>query len=421
MTQGCKRARGPILLTMVCVLTFSGAASTAAQAQAPAQQEKVSAKVVKPLKAAQEALQKKEWEQALARLAEADAVQGKTAFDQFVINEFRASALIALQRYAEAAPIYEQNFNSGKVPPAEVNDRLKRLTQLNAQIKNWPKVADFGSRWIKAGNKDADIEFIVGQAYFLQQDYKNALVNIEGAVKTAQESSRTPEENWLQMQQICYVKLNDAEGASRSVKQLLRYYPKPDYWDRLLSTRLTQRASDRVMLNLYRLANEVGVLKEPDEYLEMTEMLLDAGLPGEAKSVMEAGYRAKVFETEDKSRADRYSRRLNDAKAAAARDQQSLPTIEKEAQKSATGQGNVALGMAYSSFGQYDKAVPALAQGLQKGGVRDPDQAQIMLGIANLKLGKKAEAVKAFEAVADSSELNDVAELWILAAQSDTG
>ena len=128
-----------------------------------------------------------------------------------------------------------------------------------------------------------------------------------------------------------------------------------------------------------------------------------------------------MFDTPDKVRADRYSRRLSDAKAAAAKDQQSLPSIEKEAQKSATGQGSVALGMAYASFGQYDKAIAALTEGLQKGGVRDPDQAQIMLGIANLKLGKKAEAVKAFEQVAAASDLNDVARLWTIAAKSGTG
>ena len=418
MTKAFKSA-GHVLL-MIGVLAFGVAAPRALLAQAPTQ-EKVTPKAAKPLKAAQESLQKKQWDQALAQLKEADAIQGKSAYDQFVINEFKASAYIGLQKYAEAAPIYEQNFNSGKVPPAEVNDRLKVLTQLNAQIKNWPKVAEFGSQWLKAGNKNADIQFIVGQAYYLQQDYRNSLSNIEGAIKTAQEAGKAPQETWLQMQQICYVKLNDAQGAARSIEELLRYYPNPEYWDRLLATRLTQKASDRVMLNLYRLASEVGVLKEPDEYLEMTEMLIEAGLPGEGKTVMEAGYQAKVFDTPDKARADRYSRRLSDAKAAAAKDQQSLPSIEKEAQKSATGQGSVALGMAYSSFGQYDKAIAALTEGLQKGGVRDPDQAQIMLGIANLKLGKKAEAVKAFEQVAAASDLNDVARLWTIAAKSGTG
>ena len=174
-------------------------------------------------------------------------------------------------------------------------------------------------------------------------------------------------------------------------------------------------------MNLYRLAVQVGVLDNPDRFDEMTQMLLEDGLPGEAKSVMEAGYQAKAFETTDKARADRYSRRLNAAKTAAAKDQLSLPTIEKEAQKSATGQGDVALGMAYSSFGQYEKGVAALAQGLQKGGVRDPDQAQIMLGIANLKLGKKAEAIKAFDSVKGDPQMADVAQLWTIVAKSGAG
>jgi tetratricopeptide (TPR) repeat protein len=181
---------------------------------------------------------------------------------------------------------------------------------------------------------------------------------------------------------------------------------------------MRQKSSDRIMLNTFRLAQQVGTLDSADDYLEMAEMLLEAGLPGEAKSVMEAGLAAKVVDPADKARSDRYKRRLDDAKAAAAKDLQSLPQIEKDAQKSATGQGDVALGMAYSSFGQYDKAVAALAKGLEKGGVRDPDQAQIMLGIADLKLGKKAEAVKAFEQVKADPQMADIARLWAIVAKS---
>jgi hypothetical protein len=81
----------------------------------------------------------------------------------------------------------------------------------------------------------------------------------------------------------------------------------------------------------------------------------------------------------------------------------------------------VALGLAYSSFGQYEKAVSALARGLEKGGVRDPEQAQIMLGIANLKLGKTAEAVKVFEQIKTDTQMMDVARLWTIVARSATG
>lgn len=384
-------------------------------------QDKIGPKVGKPMKAAQEAIQKKQWDQALKSIEAADAVAGKSAFEQFQINEFRGYVFLQQKKYAEVAKIYELNLNSGKLPADQVADRQKALIQLNTATRNYPKVIEIGDKWVKGNGQDVETRVLVAQAHYLQKDYKNAISLMQGAIKGAEQAGKVVDENWLQLVRSSQQNLGDMAGASETLEKLVRLYPKAEYWDFLLSSRMRQKNSDRVQLNLYRLAGEVGVLSNADEYVEMTEMLLEAGLPGEAKSVMDAGYEAKAFETADKARADRYARRLNEAKTAATKDQQSLPTIEKDALKSPTGQGDVALGLAYSSFGQYDKAVAAIAKGLQKGGVRDPQEAQIMLGIANLKLGKKADAIKAFEQVKDDAPMIDVARLWTLVARSSAG
>ena len=52
-------------------------------------QQKVSADVGVPLKAAQQAIGKKQWNTALGKLNEADKVPSKDAFDQYKINELR--------------------------------------------------------------------------------------------------------------------------------------------------------------------------------------------------------------------------------------------------------------------------------------------------------------------------------------------
>ncbi|MCC7258553.1 MAG: tetratricopeptide repeat protein [Gammaproteobacteria bacterium] len=397
-------------------------AATAMVAAGPAlSQDKIGAKVGKPMKAAQEAIEKKQWDQALARIAEADAVAGKSAFEQYQINEFKGYVLLQQRKYGEVARVYEQNLDSGKLPPEQVDDRLKALVQLNTAVKNYPKVTQLGERWIKAGGQDVETRVLIGQAHYLQKDYKNAVSVMQGAIRSTEQAGGRVDENWLQLVRSAQQNLGDTEGATATLEKLVRLYPKAEYWDYLLSLRMRQKNTDRVQLNLLRVARQVGVLNNAEEYVEMTEMLLEVGLPGEARSVMEAGYQAKAFETTDKTRADRYKRRYDDAKAAAARDQQSLPAIERDAQKAPTGQGDVALGLAYGSFGQYEKAVAALSNGLKKGGVRDVDQAQIMLGIANLELDRKSDAIKAFEEVKADPQMTDVARLWIIVARSGAG
>ena len=73
-----------------------------------------------------------------------------------------------------------------------------------------------------------------------------------------------------------------------------------------------------------------------------------------------------------------------------------------------------------TSSGQYK--VPILYQGrfselnrgIGKGGVRNPDEAAILLGIAYLKAGNKPEAAKAFQTVNQDPTLTRVAKLWLL-------
>jgi tetratricopeptide (TPR) repeat protein len=407
-------------LVVAAMVLLGAAVSAPAQAQAQAQ-EKISSKVAKPMKAAQEAIQKKQWDEALAKIAEADAVSAKTAYDQFQINEFKSYVLLQQKKYADVAKLYEQSLTSGKLPADQVDTRLKALIQLNTVSKNYPKVIQFGDQWTKAGGKDIDTVVLIAQAYYLQKDYKNAISTMQAAIKSAEQAGKPVDENWLQLVRSSQQNIGDAEGAQKTLEKLVRLYPKREYWDFLVTSRLRAKNSDEVTLNLYRLALQVGILNNPDDYLEMAEMLLEAGLPGEAKSVMEAGYASKIFDTQDKARADRYARRLNDTKTAAAKDEKSLPSIERDAQKSPNGQGDVALGLAYSSFGQYDKAAAALAKGLEKGGVRDPDGANMMLGISDLKLKKNADAVKAFEQVKADPQMADVARLWIIVAKGSSG
>ncbi len=408
----------PIFRAIAAALLAMASLLVASQSMA---EDKISAKVAKPMKAAQEAIQKKQWDQALAKIAEADGAGGKTAFDQYQINEFKAYVFLQQRKYPEVARLYEDNLASGRTPAEQVNDRLKVLVQLNTAGKNYPKVTSFGERWIKAGGQDVDTRVLVGQAYYLQKNYKEAISVMQGAIKGAEQAGKPIDENWLQLVRSAQTNLNDKEGAAQTLEKLVRLYPKPEYWSYLIGTRLNEKNTDRIMLNTYRLAQQVGTLTSADQYLEMAELLLEAGLPGEAKAVMDAGFAAKVVDSADKTRADRYKRRYEDAKAAAAKDLQALPHFEKDAAKAGTGQGDVALGMAYLSFGQYDKAVGALSNGLKKGNVRDPDQTQMMLGIANLKLGKKADAAKAFEQVSADPQMADLARLWTVVARSNAG
>jgi len=174
-----------------------------------------------------------------------------------------------------------------------------------------------------------------------------------------------------------------------------------------------------VTLGYYRLMNEVGVLKDKGDYVEMAQLGIEAGVPGESQQIVETGMSSGTLKSPDKTEQGRYERLLAAAKKQATSDRAVLPQLQKDAQKAKTGQADVGLGQAYMSYGQLDEAIAAMERGIKKGGLTDPDEAHVSLGIAYLKKGQKEQARQAFKAVRPESKWTDLAELWSLRSQSN--
>jgi TolA-binding protein len=147
----------------------------------------------------------------------------------------------------------------------------------------------------------------------------------------------------------------------------------------------------------------------------MAQLAIEQGNPGEAQRILEKGFQKNVFA--DARSKDKNTRLLESAKKAAQTDLASLPKVEKDADAAATGDKNVGVGLAYLGYQQFDKASDQLNKGLTKGSVRNEAEAHLLLGIAQLKSGKKDDAVKSFKAVKGDPNLERLAELWSLHAK----
>ena len=76
-------------------------------------QQKVGPAVGKFLKTAQDAIQRKKWDQALAAIKQAQAVEPKTAFEQYKINELLWYVYLQQGKNLDAARLLEQQMNPG--------------------------------------------------------------------------------------------------------------------------------------------------------------------------------------------------------------------------------------------------------------------------------------------------------------------
>jgi tetratricopeptide (TPR) repeat protein len=414
------RARSIALALTLAMGAVSAAAllpATTAQAAEAAANKVTTKAVAEPLKKAQEAMKNKQWDTALSEIKKAQASEKKTPFEAYQIDEFLSYVLIQQKKFAEATPVFERMINSGFMPPEQVDERTKTIAQLYFQVKDYRKSAEWAKKWLDKHPGQEDISVLLGQSYYVLNDYKNAAATMNGVVTAAERGGRTPSENWLQIVLSSQFKLDNKDGIADALKKLVRYYPKAEYWENLLDIYRRKDTSDRVTLGFYRLMNDVGTLKQPDDYVEMAQLAIDAGVPGEAQSIVEKGVQGGTLKSDDKTTQGRYDRLLAGAKKSATTDKASLAQLAKEAEKATAGQADVALGQAYLSYGMYDEAIGALQRGIKKGGVTDVDEAQISLGIAYLRKGQKDQARQAFKAVKAESKWHDLAELWEVRTQ----
>ncbi len=390
------------------VLMTGGVLGTSAALLAPAAavaEQKVSAAVGKSLKTAQEAMQKRKWDQALAAIKAADGVAGKTAYDQYKINELLWYVYLQQGRNADAARLLEQQMSSPFMSAGEKTERTKTLAQLYFRAGNYGKSTQYANQYLKAVPGDRDAQLLIAQAAFKQGDFKTAYATSERLSRSGR-----PSEDLLQLMLASSYKLDDKAGTAKALELLLKYYPSPDTWQRLLGGYIEQTKDDDQLLDLYRLAEDVGALAKARQYTDMSQGLVVAGFAIEGQKVIEKGIAAGLFQGEDAARAQRT---LDSAKRRADAERAQLPKAAATLASASTGEQMYSVGKLYFSAGDYANASAAIGKALAKGGLANADDALMLQGIAYSRQGKAADADKAFKAVKDP-KFAEIAKLWMI-------
>jgi tetratricopeptide (TPR) repeat protein len=400
-------------------LTFvTGALLTPASAVAAEQKEakpasgKIGAKIGKPLRAAQEAITAKNWDAAQASLAEAAAIEPKTPYEAFMVDELGWYAKVQTKDYAGAIDSLTRAVDSGFVPEADLPRRYKALAQLSYETKQYPKAIEYGKKSLELDPAGTDVAMLVGHSLYLSDDFPGARAWVDAQIA----KGGKPDEQLLLISLRSNYELNDRAGTMRSLELLVRNYPAQKYWTDLLNNQLYETKTDRDLRALYRLMTETNTIAKPEEYSEMATTLMAGGFPTEARVTLERGMAANVFKGDSLTRAQADLAR---AKSGAEADRKELPGADQALANAKNGNEMVAMGKLFFSVGDYAKAADAFRKGLAKGGVTDVDDANALLGIALVRSGKSSEALEPFNKIRDP-KLGEVAKLWRLYVESSS-
>jgi hypothetical protein len=400
-------------------MVLVASACLAFMAAVPVSAENPSRPFEKPLKAVQELMTAKKFDEAAVKLRETRAVANPTAYDTFVMNEFGGVIAVNQKKFAEAYDMLAANANSQFLPAK--GQRQKALATLAYQLKNYPAAIEHANNCEAQGADDDNTHVIKTQAFYLLGKYREAATGAADLVSRDEKAGRHPDKSSLLLLRQAQEKIGDNTGQSRTLEKLLTYYPNADLWTLAIAS-LKEQADkskdDRLLLQVYRLMADVGSLKSAPQYSEMAQLAIEQGFPGEAQRVLDQGMSKGVFAgttEKDRLEKERNGRIMEMAKKLVATERDSMAKIESLANSAKDGNMLVAAGSSQAfNLDNPAKGATLIAAGISKGSLKSLNDAYITLGAVDAKLKNNAEALKAFDNVDKNEAYERLAKLWSL-------
>lgn len=339
------------------------------------------------------------------------AAGGKKALNSYELaNVYNLYAFIyySQENYGKALKAYENVVSQPDIPLAmEINTRYT-IAQLYFVQEDWKRGIDALLKWFDmTETPNANAYVLLSQGYYQMKDYDKALLNVEKAISMYNEKGKLPKEQWYNLARFLYFEKGDINKTVDVLEILLTHYPKKQYWVQV-SHMYGEQKKEPEQLAAMETAYVQGMLDKGTEQVTMAYLYLNGDVPYKAAKVMDAGLKDGIIE--DKSKNWEVA---GSAWRQAQEVDKSIPAMEKAAAKSDTGELYARLGNIYLDGDENKKAISAINKGLSRGGVKRPDNARLVLGMAYFNTKQYDKAREAFKAAARDERSSKYAAQWI--------
>jgi len=367
--------------------------------------------VAKPLKEASELVRAGKAKEALAKL---NGVSGSGPDDTYMLARIRGAAYQRMGDNGAAAQQLEAAFATGKVPGNEAGQLAETIAGIYAGQHNNGAAMKWVEKAKAAGDNSSSLRQIQDYIQGSSGDYGQIARDNAAKISAAESAGRRPDEDDLLRLADAYRHTKNVAGDLQVKEKLVTYYPGNKQYSGIYLSDLPGKSgfSSRFSLDLLRLKLSSGNMAGAADYMEMAQLLLQAQLPAEAKSVVDKGYTAGVLGTgaeaaRQQRLRDLVNKNVVDSKA-------SIAKRAADAKTAKTGDDLVSIGAEYASMGQYDDGIALMQEGIAKDNLKRPEDAKLRLGVAMLQSGKaKPAAVKQLRDVKGADGAPEVARLYI--------
>ncbi|HTF98902.1 MAG TPA: hypothetical protein VL995_22385 [Cellvibrio sp.] len=332
------------------------------------------------------------------------------AYEKVLLHQYMGYAYLGVEDYAKAIDSFNKMLAlTPNMPLATEASTIRIVGQLYSQLDNPKKSLETLLKWTDYTDKiKPEDHYMFSTLYYQLEDSKNALLNVNEAVKAQEGAGKVPAESWYVLQRGLYFDKEDYKGGLVVLEKLIKHYPKAQYWKQLSQVyRMLDRSNDA--LNALETCYLMGGLTSEKDIVNLAYSFLEAEVPYKAAKVLRKGiYTDKIVEPTAKN-----LKTLADALRLAQNSKESLVEYERAAEKSTDGELIIGLAQAYLANDKYKDASKWGRDALRKGGIKRVDYANLTVAQAEFELKNYDEAIKFFREAGKDARSSKVAAQWI--------
>jgi len=378
------------------------------------QAQAVSKEVYDRIQKAQELIDADDPQGALRILSALEDKKGITEYELQNVLNYIGFVHYNLENIDAAMAAYEKMINIPSIEPQIKKTTIYTMAQFSTMQEKYDQALAYLNDYFAMETNPAPDNYILyAQNLYQVNRYADMIEPIEKAISEAQRREVEVKEDWYVLLNFAYFQQENYAKVRDIQKILLVNWPKKRYWFSLAGA-YTELGEDDNLLAAYDAAFTQGMFDKESEYVTMAQLYMQHEVPYKAAQVMEAQMDAGVVTKDAKN-----YRLLSQALTLAAEDEASIPALQEAARLSDDGELNLRLGNAHLNLGQYGECVSAIRDGLRKGGIKSPDNAQISLGMCLYNQKEYQDAIAAFREAGKSQRSSRIARQWISVIESD--